>query len=122
MNLGVPGIAHDDPRRYAAFVMNTALGGGMSSRLFQEVREKRGLTYGISSSLRTWTMASLLSISTASANEKVADTIRVVRAEMTRLRNEGVTAEELAEAGADGGEPYNSSAPRPPPLGTARSP
>lgn len=99
VQMALPGIARQDPDWYPAFIMNHVLGGGgQQSRLFTEVREKRGLTYGISSSLRTWAKAALLNISTASANEKVADTIRVVRAEMARLRNEGVTAEELADA------------------------
>jgi zinc protease len=94
VQMALPGIARQDPDWYPAFIMNHVLGGGgQQSRLFTEVREKRGLTYGISSSLRTWAKAALLNISTASANEKVADTIRVVRAEMARLRNEGVTVE-----------------------------
>jgi len=79
--------------------MNHILGGGgQQSRLFNEVREKRGLAYGVSSGLRTYKRAALLVLSTASANERVAEAIRIVRAELTRMRTEGVTEQELADA------------------------
>ncbi len=95
----MPGIARNDKDWYAAFVMNHILGGsGLGSRLTTEVREKRGLTYGVSSGLRNYKKASLLAISTASANEKVAEAVKVIRAEIARLRTDGVTAEELADA------------------------
>ena len=97
--MALPGIARDDPDWYSAVVMNHILGGGgQQSRLFNEVREKRGLAYGVSSSLRTYKRAALLVISTASANERVAEAIRIVRAELTRMRTEGVTEQELADA------------------------
>ncbi len=97
--MALPGIARDDPEWYAALIMNHVLGGGgQQSRLFNEVREKRGLAYGANSSLRTYRRAALLVMSTASANEKVAEAIRVIRAEMMRLRNEGVTEAELTDA------------------------
>ena len=97
--MALPGIARDDPDWYSAVVMNHVLGGGgQQSRLFNEVREKRGLTYGVSSGLRTYKRAALLVVSTASANERVADAIRVVRAEIARMRTEGVTEQELADA------------------------
>jgi zinc protease len=95
----MPGIARDDKDWYAAFVMNHILGGGgLGSRLTTEVREKRGLTYGVSSGLRVYKKASLFAISTASANEKVAEAVKVIRAEIARMRTDGVTAEELADA------------------------
>ncbi|WP_421996945.1 M16 family metallopeptidase [Reyranella sp.] len=97
--LALPGVARDDPDWYAALAMNHILGGGgQQSRLFHEVRERRGLAYGVSSSLRTYRRASLLVISTASANERIAESIRVVRAELARLRAEGPTEQELADA------------------------
>ena len=99
VQIAMPGIARNDPDWYAAFVMNHILGGGgLGSRLVGEVREKRGLAYGVSSGLRLYDKASLLVISTASANEKVAEAVKVIRAEMARLRTDGVTAEELADA------------------------
>lgn len=95
----MPGIARDDPDWYAAFVMNHIFGGGgLGSRLATEVREKRGLAYGVSSSLRVYRKASLLVISTASVNEKVGEAVRVIRAEMARMRTDGVTDQELADA------------------------
>ena len=81
--MSLPGIPRTDPDWYAAFVMNQILGGGgMSSRLFTEVREKRGLAYGASSSLRNYNKASIFVASTASANERVAEAIKVAKAEI----------------------------------------
>ncbi len=97
--IAMPGIARNDPDWYAGFVMNHVLGGsGLTSRLATEVREKRGLAYGVSSGLRNYRRASLLVISTASANEKVAEALHVVRAEVARLRTDGITEQELADA------------------------
>ncbi len=97
--LALPGIARDDPDWYAALIMNHILGGsGQQSRLFSEVREKRGLAYGASSSLRVYKRAALLVMSTASANERVAEALRVVKAELARLRVDGPTEQELADA------------------------
>ncbi|MBV8187759.1 MAG: insulinase family protein [Alphaproteobacteria bacterium] len=97
--LGLPSLTRDDPDWYALLVLNHVLGGGgQQSRLFNEVREKRGLAYGASSSLRTYRKAGLLVISTASANERVAEALKVVRDVLSRLRDEGPTEEEFAEA------------------------
>ena len=97
--LALPGIARDDPAWYAALVMNHVLGGGgQQSRLFNEVREKRGLAYSVSSGLRTYKRASLLVMSTGSANERVAEALAVIRAEMARMRNDGVTEAEMTDA------------------------
>jgi zinc protease len=97
--MALPGIARDDPDWYAAVVMNHVLGGGgQQSRLFNEVRDKRGLAYGASTALRVYKRAALMVISTASANERVAEAIRVIRAEFVRLRTEGITEQELADA------------------------
>ena len=97
--MALPGIARDDPEWDAALVMNHVLGGGgQQSRLFNEVREKRGLAYSVSSGLRTYRRASLLVMSTGSANERIAEAIKVIRVEMGRMRNEGVTESELNDA------------------------
>jgi zinc protease len=99
VQMAMPGISRQDRDWYPAFIMNHVLGGGgQQSRLFTEVREKRGLAYGVSSSLRTYRKASLLVITTASANEKVAETLRVIHAEIGRLASEGITEQELADA------------------------
>jgi zinc protease len=73
------------------------LGGGQQSRLFTEVREKRGLAYSISAGLRSQQKAGLLVVSTGSANERVAESLRVIRAELARFRD-GVSEPELADA------------------------
>jgi len=97
--MALPGIPRDDPDWYAALVMNHVLGGGgQQSRLFNEVREKRGLAYSVSSGLRTYKRAALLVMSTGSANERIAEAIEVIRAEMGRMRTEGVTEAELTDA------------------------
>ncbi len=96
--IAMPGIARDDPDWYAYLVMNNILGGGQQSRLFNEVREKRGLAYGVSAGIRNYRKAALLVISSASANEKVPETLRVIRSELARLRTDGVSEQELADA------------------------
>jgi zinc protease len=97
--MALPGIARDDPDWYAALALNHILGGGgQQSRLFSEVREKRGLAYGASSTLRVYRKAALLVISTASANERIAEALRVVRAELARLRTDGPTEQEFVDA------------------------
>lgn len=97
--MALPGIERDDPLWYAAVVMNHVLGGGgQQSRLFNEVREKRGLAYSVSSGLRTYKRAALLVMSTGSANERIAEALDVIRAEMGRMRSDGVTEAELTDA------------------------
>lgn len=96
--LALPGLLRDDPDWYTALVAVHILGGGQQSRLFSEVREKRGLAYSVSSSLSVAAKAGLLVISTGSANERVAEAIGVIHAELARLRTDGVTAEELSDA------------------------
>ncbi len=96
---GQPGIDRDDPDFFAAFVLNHILGGGsFESRLMHEVREKRGLTYGIYSYLMDRDGAKLWMGGVASANDRIAETIDVIRAEWDRMRETGVTAEELQNA------------------------
>ncbi len=96
---GQPGIDRDDPDFFAAYILNHILGGGsFESRLMQEVREKRGLTYGVYSYLANKDNADLWLGSVATANGRVAETIDVIRAEWDRLRTKGVTQAELNDA------------------------
>ncbi|WP_347311542.1 M16 family metallopeptidase [Defluviimonas sp. SAOS-178_SWC] len=96
---GHAGIKRDDPDFFAAYVLNQILGGpGFAARLMDEVREKRGLTYGISTYLVPMDLAETWQGSFASANEKVAEAIDVVRDVWARVAAEGVTAEELEAA------------------------
>lgn len=93
------GIDRDHPDFFAAYILNYILGGGgFESRLMTEVREKRGLTYGVYSYLADKDAAQLWMGSVASANDRVAEAITVIRAEWDRMRNEGVTLEELENA------------------------
>jgi len=96
---GQPGIEREDPDFFAAYVLNHIVGGGgFNSVLMNEVREKRGLTYGIYSYLSDRDGAAVWLGSVASANERVAESIAVIRAQWARLREEGVTAEQLKDA------------------------
>ncbi len=98
MALGVPGPSAVDPDRFAAALLNVILGGNMSSRLFQEVREKRGLAYAVFSYLSTYSDAGLLGIYLGVAPGRSPEALKVVRAEMARLANEPVGEEELEHA------------------------
>ncbi|WP_343080683.1 pitrilysin family protein [Ostreiculturibacter nitratireducens] len=96
---GHEGIKRDDPDFFAAYVMNHILGGGgFASRLMEEVREKRGLTYGISTFLVPMDLAEVYQGAFASSNDRVAEAIEVVRAEWQRMATEGVTEAELEAA------------------------
>ncbi|MFT6536015.1 MAG: zinc protease, partial [Loktanella salsilacus] len=93
---GHAGIERDDPDYFAAYILNEALGaGGFESRLMQEVREKRGLTYGISTFLVSKFHADLVLGQVASANATVAQAIDVIKAEWARMAQDGMTQEEL---------------------------
>jgi len=96
---GQEGIRRDDPDFFPAFVLNHILGGaGFASRLMEEVRERRGLTYGINTFLAPMDLGEVWQGSFASANEKVAAAVEVVRAEWAQVAAEGVKPEELAAA------------------------
>lgn len=96
---GHAGIKRDDDDFFAAYIMNRVLGaGGFESRLMQEVREKRGLTYGIRTFLVPKFHAEMVLGSVASSNDTIAEAIEVTRNEWARMANEGMTAEELATA------------------------
>ncbi len=93
------GIPRDDPDFFPAFVANEVFGGsGLQSRLSLEVREERGLTYGIGSYLINWDHANLLLGQFASANNRVSEAIDVVMDEWAKVAEEGVSEEELATA------------------------
>ncbi|SDG68337.1 M16 family metallopeptidase [Sulfitobacter delicatus] len=96
---GQPGIAQDDPDWFAATVLNHVLGGGgFESRLMTEVREKRGLTYGVYSYLAPRDLAETYLGSVSSANDRIAQAIDVIRAEWAKAADEGITQEELEAA------------------------
>ena len=96
---GHGGIDRDDPDYYAAYVMNHILGsGGFTSRLTREVREKRGLAYGVYTYFSPMDHAALYLGRVATENASVAETLDIIRAELARMRDDGVTPEELADA------------------------
>lgn len=96
---GHAGIMRDDPDFFAAYIVNEILGGGgFDSRLMNEVREKRGLTYGIGSYLIPMDLSEMVMGSVASQNASMAEVIEVVSTEWARMANNGVSAEELASA------------------------
>ncbi len=93
---GHTGIARDDDDYMAAYILNEALGaGGFESRLMQEVREKRGLTYGVSTYLVPKFHGELILGQVASANATIAEATEVIRAEWARMANDGMTQDEL---------------------------
>ncbi|HEX5866653.1 MAG TPA: insulinase family protein, partial [Beijerinckiaceae bacterium] len=99
IRFGMNGIAWRDPEFIPAYVLNHILGGGaFTSRLFQEVREKRGLAYSVGTSLVSYRAAAMTWGYTATKNERVAECIEVIQAEMKRLKDDGPTDEELGKA------------------------
>ncbi len=97
--LGFPGLALGDPDYYAASVLSTAFGGGMSSRLFQEVREKRGLVYTIHSFAHSYRDGGLFGIYAGTGEDEAGELVPVLCEETMRLAD-GLTAVELARAKA----------------------
>jgi zinc protease len=99
VTFGEKGIERDDPDWYAAYVVNHILGGGgFSSRLTNEVREKRGLAYSVYSALEPLRHSGVILGGVATENARVAQSIEIIRAEWRRMRDEGPTAAELEDA------------------------
>lgn len=96
---GQPGLPRRHPDYYAAYILNHILGGGgFTSRLYREVREKRGLAYSVFSYLWPMRRTSLLLGAVATENARVAESVAIVRAQWARLAETGPTAEELEAA------------------------
>ena len=96
--LSMRSIARDDPDRYALSVVNQLLGGGMSSRLFQEVRERRGLAYSVYAYRAAYETTGSMSVYAGTAPERVAETLQVIRDELAKLVVDGVSDDELVAA------------------------
>ena len=96
--LGAPGIARDDDRRHALRVLDTILGGTSSSRLFQEVREKRGLAYAVYSFTAQHAGTGQVGIYVGTRPDNVGLATRVIAAELERLRQDGVAVRDLDRA------------------------
>ncbi|TLQ43343.1 M16 family metallopeptidase [Streptomyces marianii] len=96
--LGMPGLARTDERRWALGVLNTALGGGMSSRLFQEVREKRGLAYSVYSYTSGFADCGLFGVYAGCRPNQVHDVLKICRNELDRVAGEGLADDEIDRA------------------------
>jgi predicted Zn-dependent peptidase len=96
--LGTSGYQQDHADRYSSYVVNTILGGSMSSRLFQNVREKRGLAYAVFSGLSAYRDAGSMTIYAGCANDAVGELIDVVIAELRRMKDEPLIEGELKRA------------------------
>lgn len=96
---GLPGVKRDHPDFRALHILNHILAGGdFTSRLMQEIRVKRGLTYGVSASLTTYEHTGVWVGRMATKNESAGEALKVLKDELARVRDTGVTAEELADA------------------------
>jgi zinc protease len=99
IRFGMPGVSWRDPDFIPAYVLNHVLGGGaFTSRLFQEVREKRGLAYSVGTSLVSYRAAAMVWGYTATKNERVAECLSVLNDEIARLKSDGPSDEELGKA------------------------
>jgi zinc protease len=99
VNFGGQGLARNDPDFIAGYIVNHILAGGsFSSRLYKEVREKRGLAYGVSDSLVWFRRAAVLFGTTATRADRTADALGIVEAETKRMAANGPTTDELAAA------------------------
>jgi predicted Zn-dependent peptidase len=96
--LGAPGIPRGDERRFALRVLDTILGGSTSSRLFQEVREKRGLAYSVYSYASHYADTGQVALYVGTRPDNVGEAVEVIGSELRRMHDDGVTDEELERA------------------------
>lgn len=98
ITFGAPGIKRDDPDFYTASVLLEAIGGGFGARLTQEVREKRGLAYSVGAVLATYEHAGLIWGQAGTRNERVAETIQIVRDVLADVAANGLAQDEIDDA------------------------
>jgi predicted Zn-dependent peptidase len=96
--LGGPGIPRGDDRRFALGVLDAIFGGSTSSRLFQEVREKRGLAYAVGSYTEQYSECGMVAVYVGTREENVAETCEIIGRELAAVRDDGVSDEEIARA------------------------
>lgn len=96
--LGIPVFSNTDPRRYALAVLNTAVGGGVSSRLFQRLREEEGLVYSVGSFIELYQDTGLLAVYLSAEHQKLARCVGVLKDELRRLRTGKISREEFERA------------------------
>ncbi len=95
---GLPAMARQDKDFMAAFVLNNIVGGGFASRLYHEVREKRGLAYGVDTTIVPLKNASVFIGNVATKNEEIGQSLELIRSEFKRVAENGVTEAELSDA------------------------
>lgn len=98
--VGVPGLSQDDEDMYVLHIINNILGGGLSSRLFQEIREQRGLAYSVYSYHSTYADTGLFAVYAGTSPAKTEEVIKCILEEINTLRNDGITEEELTRTKA----------------------
>ncbi|HBP66444.1 MAG TPA: peptidase M16 [Desulfosporosinus sp.] len=98
--LGVPGLGQDDEDIYAMHIFNNILGGGLSSRLFQEIREQRGLAYSVYSYHSTYVDSGLFAIYAGTSPKNTQEVIECILQELKEISEQGITADELARTKA----------------------
>jgi predicted Zn-dependent peptidase len=96
--MGFPGLRHSAPERYALFLLNDVIGGSMSSRLFQEVRERQGLVYSIHSGVQSFCDTGTLYLYAATEAQNFSKVLKSTLKELRDLKKSGVTQEELRRA------------------------
>jgi len=96
--VGTTAYPQAHPKRYATYILNTVLGGGMSSHLFQNIREKRGLAYAVFSSLNAFRDAGYLSVYAGTAREKARQVVQLIVQEFRQLKSDPISEEELQRA------------------------
>jgi predicted Zn-dependent peptidase len=96
--MGFPGLHHSAPERYAMFLLNDIIGGSMSSRLFQEVRERQGLVYSIHSGAQAFLDTGILYVYAATEPQSFAKVLKSILKELRDLKKSGITADELRRA------------------------
>jgi predicted Zn-dependent peptidase len=96
--LGSVGLSRTDPRRFALGLLSSTLGGGMSSRLFQEIREKRGLAYSVYSFTSQFADAGLFGVYAGCTPRRVDEVLAICREQLASVAADGITAEELERA------------------------
>lgn len=96
--LGTPAYSHSDDKRYPCYLMNTVMGGGMSSHLFQNIREQRGLVYAVFSGLSSFRDAGYLTIYAGTAREHIREVVQLIVEELHRMKTQPLAEEELQRA------------------------
>jgi len=94
--IGTRGASQVDRRRYCLYILNAVMGGSMSSHLFQEIREKRGLVYNIYSYVNCYHDTGTFGISTSTSKESIVEVLQLIKDEIARIKDDGITDAELA--------------------------